>query len=110
MKATALCILFFGFGLAAAAQSDQADLSKDLPEIPLERVEPFIYFEGDRAKRLPGQMVVSDGVIPKIKRTANPLQLINPLAPAEYGNAFDNVAVNPATGRPEGIHIFAIKF
>jgi hypothetical protein len=50
------------------------------------------------------------GVLPKLRRAENPLQLINPLAPASYGNGYDNVVINPRTGEMEGIAAFAIKF
>ena len=50
------------------------------------------------------------GVVPKIRRAENPLQLINPFAPAEYGNGWDNVAIDPATGRGTGLAIVRIEF
>ena len=40
----------------------------------------------------------------------NPLQLINPLAPAKYGNGEANLVRNPATKRAEGLKLFQISF
>ena len=40
---------------------------------------------------------------------SNPLQLINPFAPARYGNGTANTVTNPFTGRAEGIKIIAVS-
>lgn len=51
-----------------------------------------------------------DGAIPQARRSRNPLQLINPFAPANYGSGLNNVVVDPRTGRAEGISIFTARF
>jgi len=38
-----------------------------------------------------------------------PWQLINPLAPPEYGDGTRNLSVHPTTGRVEGVTLFSIK-
>jgi hypothetical protein len=35
-------------------------------------------------------------------------QLINPFAPSRYGHAEDNMPVDPSTGKPAGVTLFAI--
>jgi hypothetical protein len=40
----------------------------------------------------------------------NPLQLVNPAAPAKYGSAEDNVLRDPISGRVSGWKIFSIGF
>src|ERR1700730_17983406 len=55
------------------------------------------------------QQAVS-GVIPRALR-GNPLQMLNPLAPARYGTAEDNVSLDPdVPGRGNGINFFSISF
>lgn len=59
-------------------------------------------------KIVTGNGVVVSGVLVQIVKTDNPLQLINPFAPASYGNASDNTAYDPVSGRGTGIK--AISF
>jgi hypothetical protein len=56
------------------------------------------------------QQTVS-GVIPRAIRGGNPLQMLNPLAPAKYGTAQENVSLDPdVPGRGNGIKFVSISF
>jgi hypothetical protein len=51
------------------------------------------------------------GVIPRAVRGGQPLQMLNPLAPAQYGTAEENVLVDPdVPGQGDGIKLFSISF
>jgi hypothetical protein len=50
------------------------------------------------------------GVIPRALRGGNPLQMVNPLAPAKYGTASQSLAYNPFTGKYDQIKLFEISF
>jgi hypothetical protein len=51
------------------------------------------------------------GVIPRAIRSGNPLQMLNPLAPAKYGTAEENVVPNPdVPGKWDGIKLLGISF
>jgi hypothetical protein len=51
------------------------------------------------------------GVIPRAIRRGNPLQMLNPFAPATYGTAEENVALDPdVPGKGNGIKLFSISF
>jgi hypothetical protein len=54
----------------------------------------------------------TDGVIPRAVRSGSPLQMINPFAPAEYGNGQDTVRREPTDpyARPQGIKLVALEF
>jgi len=53
----------------------------------------------------------SDGVIPRAIRGGNPLQMLNPLAPARYGTAQQSVAMKPdGSGKWDGIKLFEFTF
>jgi hypothetical protein len=67
-------------------------------------------FQTDTVTRIFGVKITVDGVIPMALRTRHPLQLINPLAPAEYGNGFENVTADPDTRQATGIRFLGIKF
>lgn len=54
--------------------------------------------------------VTFSGIIPQAVKTRNPLQLINPFAPASYGNAADNLDRDIITGRPNGLKFFSLGF
>jgi hypothetical protein len=52
-----------------------------------------------------------DGVVPRaFQRGGNPLQMLNPNAPARYGTAAQAVAIDPDTGKLNGIKLFEIIF
>ena len=40
----------------------------------------------------------------------NPLQMLNPKAPPQYGKAEDSVELDPDTGKWRGIKLFTINF
>ena len=51
------------------------------------------------------------GVIPSAIRGGNPLQMLNPFAPAKYGTAAENVSVDPdVPGKVNGINFVSIPF
>jgi hypothetical protein len=50
------------------------------------------------------------GVIPRAVRGGNPLQMLNPKAPAKYGTAAQSVILDPDTGKWRGIKLFEILF
>jgi len=51
------------------------------------------------------------GVIPRAIRGGNPLQMLNPLAPARYGTAQQSVAMKPdGSGKWNGIKLFEFTF
>lgn len=51
------------------------------------------------------------GVIPRaFQNGGNPLQMLNPKAPAKYGTAEQSVVFDPETGKWKGIKLFTINF
>jgi hypothetical protein len=51
-----------------------------------------------------------EGVVPRAVRGGNPLQMLNPMAPAKYGTAEQSVVLDPDTGKWKGIKLFEIFF
>jgi hypothetical protein len=52
-----------------------------------------------------------DGVLPAaFQPGGNPLQMLNPKAPAKYGTAEQHVDIDPRTGKWKGIRLFTINF
>ena len=52
----------------------------------------------------------TEGVLPRAARGGNPLQMLNPKAPAVYGKSEDNVVLDADTGKWKGIKLFSILF
>ena len=51
------------------------------------------------------------GVIPRAIRSGNPLQMLNPFAPAKYGTAEENAVLDPdVPGRGDGIKLLSVSF
>jgi hypothetical protein len=50
------------------------------------------------------------GVVPRAVRGGNPLQMLNPYAPAKYGTSEQSVAYNPLTGKYDQIKLFEFIF
>ncbi len=51
------------------------------------------------------------GVVFTAVRNGNPLQMLNPAAPARYGNAQEHVTYDPNNpGKPKGIKLFEWTF
>jgi hypothetical protein len=56
-------------------------------------------------------LVPTEGVVQVAIRQGNPMQLINPVAPARYGNGQEHVMHDPDDpGKPKGISLFAWSF
>ena len=51
------------------------------------------------------------GVIPRAIRGGNPLQMLNPFAPAIYGSAAESTVLDPdVPGQGDGIKLFSVSF
>ena len=56
-----------------------------------------------------GKLALS-GIAVEAAKARNPLQLLNPAAPAQYGSPEDGVVRNPTTGRVSGLKLFCLAF
>lgn len=65
-----------------------------------------------RVERRPPQIYQGNvtGVVPRAVRGGNPIQMLNPNAPARYGTAEQSVMFDPYTGKWNGIKFFTIYF
>ncbi len=55
--------------------------------------------------------VTVEGIVAEIFNTTRPWQLVNPLAPAEYGNGEKTVSRNPDDPeKPKGFILFALEW
>jgi len=63
-----------------------------------------------KANEIKAGPVTYSGIFVELIKADQPLQLINPAAPAEYGSSEDNTVINPMTGRGDGLKLFSIGF
>jgi hypothetical protein len=54
--------------------------------------------------------ITYSGIAVAMVNADNELQLLNPVAPEEYGTAEDSVVRDPITGKVSGLKIFSIRF
>src|SRR6185436_9646179 len=57
-----------------------------------------------------GKKLKFRGASIQILKAHNPLQLINPFAPAKYGSGYDHVVRDPINGNGTGISTLSIEF
>jgi len=63
-----------------------------------------------KCSRVEGRNVTYSGIAVAAVQAENKLQLLNPLAPEEYGNAEDSVVRDPIRHEASGLKIFSIDF
>ena len=96
MKKLAIGILL-AFAATAGAQSMRAPVVKK--QVKKVAPPPVVYRES------------VEGVLPRaFQPGGNPLQMLNPAAPAKYGTAEQHVIIDPETGKWTGIRLFTFKF
>jgi hypothetical protein len=109
MKTKAL-IACLATGLLTLGQPVRA-ASKRAPALA-----PITSFEHTHHARQTHRLVIISrpavsGVIPRAVRGGNPLQMLNPFAPAKYGTSEENISVDPdVPGKVNGINFVSIPF
>ncbi|PYJ07136.1 MAG: hypothetical protein DME25_04550 [Verrucomicrobia bacterium] len=87
----------------AAPESLQTEAAKPSRETPpvIKELKPNEIEAGN---------LTYSGILVEAVKVDNPLQLINPAAPEEYGSPEDNVVRNPMDGKVAGLKIFSLQF
>jgi hypothetical protein len=85
------------------------------PAVTQKQVEAMFRYQTDLVSRVFGVDVTVDGIVPRLMRSEHPLQLINPLAPPEYGIGKEILSINnPPSVKParkvEGFSFFTFRF
>ena len=85
---------------AESLEAQTARRAKETPPIVTEKIPNEI-----KAVKL-----TYSGIAVEIVKVDNPLQLINPAAPAEYGWAEQNIVWKPDGSKISGLKIFSMEF
>jgi hypothetical protein len=98
-------------------RSKPADALQLDPEVTQKQIESMFRYQTDLVSRMFGVDVTVDGIVPRLIRAEEPLQLINPLAPPEYGIGMEILSINPRPEHPavinrkvEGFSFFTFRF
>lgn len=97
-------------GKTTTNQTEKAEELPLNPKLTQEQIEAMFRFQNDIVTRVFGVNVTVDGIIPRLLRAEQPLQLINPLAPLEYGIGEEILSFHPLTRRVEGFSFFTFRF
>jgi hypothetical protein len=106
-KVPALMIALAAFTFSAYSQNtgeqDSLETARRARENPPVLKEP-------KLNEITVGRISYDGIFIQVAKADNPLQLINPLAGPQYGNAEDNLVRDPVTERPSGLKFFSVSF
>lgn len=80
--------------------------SQDVPPPPA----PPVLTATNKLQRIFGPTAVYDGVLPDVKRRGGIMVAPDLRAPVVPGQEFQNVSINPNTGRAQGVILFAVRF
>jgi hypothetical protein len=99
MKLLIICGLVLA-GMAASASAQSYTTRPPAPKVQPQQQPAPRFFNRDVT-----------GVVPRAVRGGNPVQMLNPVAPARYGTARESVMVDPADpGKWKGIKLFTFLF
>ena len=88
---------------ANGGDSNQAEASRDLKEKPTPA-------KVEKPNEITVGNVTMSGIVAQTVKADNPLQLINPAAPEEYGSGELNVVREPLTGKVSGLKFLSFTF
>ena len=97
MKNILAILLLVGFASIASAQTYRSPIGKQQPVRPT-GVKPAPVT----------QTREYEGAVPRGVRGGNPLQMLNPLAPARYGTSAQGIIYEPYTWKWNGFKLFEI--
>jgi hypothetical protein len=111
MKKSFLTILLAGLTTAAFAQEAvQGEFTTTTTTTPGGTGQLQREIEKPRGP-LAAPLVPTEGVIQQALKTGQPVQLINPAAPAQYGSGHEHASHDPKNpGKPKGIVLWSFVF
>jgi transketolase C-terminal domain/subunit len=108
MKTLSIVLGVVGAGVTLTQAATKAD---QLDSEAVRRVEKnLVVKKTERINRITEHSVTYGGIAVAAVKAKNKLQLLNPVAPEEYGTAEDSVVRDPVTHNVSGLKIFSIKF
>lgn len=94
----------------AATNTAAPETSPSLQAEISSRNQPILTLKPIKPNEIVKRGISYSGIAVEGVKKRNLFQLINPLAPPQYGSPEDNVVRDPINGRVEGLRIFAFRF
>ena len=101
-----LCLLAAADALAQKRSSESAIQG----QVEKRATNSILLEKPQDRNQIRGKKASYSGIAVQAVRAHNPAQLINPVAPPEYGPGDDNLVRDPLTGRARGLKIFSVEF
>src|SRR5437899_3349268 len=101
--------LAFVMAFTASAQQRGADQPFET-EAARRAKEAALALEEERPNEIRVGNVTYSRILMEALKAQNPLELLNPFAPPEYGSPEDNVVRDPIHNRVIGLKLFSIEF
>ncbi len=108
MKKLAVLLCALGASVAGAQTTNSNTTLQSVPTLPTP--PPQGVLRPERPNEINRGNVAYSGLVVQVAKARNPLQLVNPAAPPEYGSAMDNLDRDPTSGRAFGLKIFSLRF
>ena len=97
--------------LAASAVAQAADSNPSTrTEIPRITANKLTLAGPAKRAQIVSRRFTFNGIAVQVIKTKNPLQLLNPIAPPQYGAGVENVVREPVTRRITGLKLLSISF
>ncbi len=109
MKRAAV-IVFALWALAASAQPGSHDQAFQTRSATMLNMTNYLSSLEIKPNEIVSGKVTYSGIGVELVKTGRPLQLINPLAPPQYGSPEDNVMRDGISKRVIGWKLFSIRF
>jgi hypothetical protein len=107
-----LCGLLVAY--TASAQSSNAPAASGGPsagtQITGTRAETTVGLELAKPNEIVKGDFTLSGILVEAVKTRRPFQLLNPLAPVQYGVPADNIVKDPINGKVTGLKFFCVRF
>jgi hypothetical protein len=103
-------ILLSLFAAAAALAQKRSPENAVHGQAEKRATNSFLLEKQEDRNQIRGKKAAYSGIAAQVVKAGNPAQLINPLAPPEYGPGEDNLVRDPLTGRARGLKIFSVQF
>ena len=102
-------LVFFTLLACSAGAQQQGDESLEAKAARRQREAPPAIRE-EKPNEITTIHLTYSGIVVEVVKMKNPLELINPAAPAEYGWAENNVVWDPIDRKVSGLKLFSIDF
>ena len=104
-------LLAAGMGYAGPTNATPASVQQELDSATVRRLaERAVVLKERKVNQATVGKVQCSGVAVAVVRADNPLQLLNPAAPARYGTLEDSIVREPMSRKAVGIKLFSIDF